>query len=61
MSNIARMDDGTTSGDGATRASVPTIAGLEQGILRVSTDRGERTYVLAARTQPDASGPALAD
>jgi DNA helicase II / ATP-dependent DNA helicase PcrA len=50
MSNIASMDE---------RASASNIAGLEQGLLRVSTERGERSYVVSTRTQPDATPPIL--
>src|SRR4051812_19950740 len=32
---------------------------MDSGILRVSTERGERTYVLGTRTQPDATPPVI--
>ncbi|HUS26930.1 MAG TPA: ATP-binding domain-containing protein [Kofleriaceae bacterium] len=35
------------------------IASMDSGILRVSTDRGERTYLLGTRTQADASPPVI--
>ncbi|HTL35617.1 MAG TPA: ATP-binding domain-containing protein [Kofleriaceae bacterium] len=36
-----------------------SFSSLEQGLLRVTTERGERTYIVGTRTQPDADPPVL--